>query len=215
MLAKKRSFLAISIMVLFSVIMSGCYTQFSRPGVDTDYYPEDDEKYESDYYSDEEEYREVDDINYYDIYLYGGAPIFYGPHAWRYWSPYYRFNRHASFYDPWWSDYDYWRTGIYDPFYDPWYGYQSYTDYYYYHPRHHYYWTYEGGRNYKHSKPMRPRETIRRDAYQMPKVKKKRVQATTPERIRRLHACAGSGNGSRNYRTARNAHAAVLHDRPP
>jgi len=160
--------------LILSLAISSCYTQLSRTQVDTEYYPTEDSEYESEYT--EEETR---DINYYDIYVYGGTPFLYGPHAWLYWSPYYRSYHHRDFYDPWWDDYHYWNIGIYDPFYDPWYGYRAYSDYYYYHPRHHYYWSYDREHKHSYSNTIRHRDDVRRNTLITTKTNKKRWTPTS------------------------------------
>jgi len=146
----------IILMISVGLFFSGCYTQFSRPDVETEYYPQDDEQYESEYYS-EEDYDDVD-INYYDIYLQGASPpVYYGPHVWTYWSPYYRWYGYDRFYDPWLNDYMYTGFGVYAPFWDPWLGGWNYHNYYYYNPPHNYYWTYEDGHGSWNSKPKKKR----------------------------------------------------------
>jgi len=143
--------------VLVSFLVGGCYTQFSRPEVDTEYYSEDDEE---EYH--EEEYYDDEYVSHYDVYGYGGPSVYWGPQAWMYWSPYYRWYHPYHYSDPWWYySYGY---GFYDPFWDPWYDQWAYYNYYYYHPRHHYYWNYDHGSRYWAERPEKQRDFDRRDS---------------------------------------------------
>ena len=154
----------IILMISVGLLFSGCYTQFSRPDVDTEYYPQDDEQYESEYYS-EEDYDDDVDVNYYDIYLYEAPPpVYFGPHVWTYWSPYYRWYGYDRFYNPWLNDYMYWGVAMYAPFWDPWFDDWYYYNYYHYNPPHYYYWTYEDGHGSWNSKPKKKRNFSRGDS---------------------------------------------------
>ena len=65
----KSIFLAIGFLVIISFLLPGCYTQFSRPGVDTD-----DEYYDDSEYEDVEEYYQDEDVppadDSRDVYIY-------------------------------------------------------------------------------------------------------------------------------------------------
>lgn len=161
---KIRPALFSALVLTLGLMFSGCYTQFSRPDVDTDqYYDYEDEDYAEEYYEDEDVV-ETEYVNYYDVYV-GGPPIYYGPHVWMYWSPYYRYTRHHMYYDPWWNGYrDVWHVGIYDPFWDPWYDSYYNRHFHYYHPRNHYYWGYDRGRGYESVRPQKKRDFDRRGA---------------------------------------------------
>ncbi len=183
MTLKKSSKISLFISFLIvAFVMSGCYTQFSRPNVETDYYSGYEEDYEYEY--DQHGYEDTDDMYYYNVNVYAGTPVYYGPHAWEYWSPYYRWHRyHHGYYDPWIYGRNYFHVGIYDPFYDPWYDTWAYQNYYYYHPRNHYYRSFDGNRNYWQPKERVQRDFSRRDAYPTKRIIKKR-KLTPAEKVK-------------------------------
>src|SRR4030042_6783772 len=88
-----------------ALFLNGCYTQFSRPDVATEYYAQEEETYRAQDVE-ETETRDVY-IDRYNIYLYGGPPVYFGPHVWAYWSPYHRWHQYTGYYDPEWYDYNY------------------------------------------------------------------------------------------------------------
>lgn len=133
----KSIFLAIGFLVIISFLLPGCYTQFSRPQVDTD-----DEYYDNSEYEDAEEYYQdegvpsVDDSR--DVYIYNYYPnswydYWYGgyynyPNRWAYMGPYpdYWWDPYGRWWTPGWyigfSYYDYYWGG-YSRHYNSYYGY--------------------------------------------------------------------------------------------
>ena len=135
----KSLFLGIFMILIISLILPGCYTQLSRPGVDTDdeYYQEYSEESEGvdEYYQDEGTPPAEDSR---DIYIYNNYPLYwndyyyddwyYSPYSWGYMGPY-PYN--------WWDPYGHlWAPGWYvgysysdylwggrSPYYNPYYGY--------------------------------------------------------------------------------------------
>jgi len=130
-----KSILLTIIIIIVSFILPGCYTQLSRPRVDTadEYQPTENEAVEE-YYQDEgtpgaDSSRDVYIYNYYPCY---GTDYYdywywnYSPYRWGYMGPYpdYWWNP----YGPWWTPG--WYAGIYH--YDYWWGgHHRYHDSYY------------------------------------------------------------------------------------
>jgi len=164
---KKSNIVVLIFALTFSFIISGCYTEFSRPQAETeeDYYTIDEEEQplEENYdeyepYYDEEDNNEYVNYNHYDIYNYDT------PH----------WNRYDVIYGDYYYPYDSWNyyTGYspyswYDPYYNwrypSWYVGYWYSDYYWNSSR--YYWdSYNyGGRSYaktpKHKRGFTRRST--------------------------------------------------------
>lgn len=134
----KSIFLVIGFLVILSFLLPGCYTQLSRPRVDTDDKYSDTTAAEDveEYYQDEgapsaDDSRDVYIYNYYpyswnDYYYYDYWSGYYNPYRWRYIGPYPDF---------WWDPYGRWWTpGWYVGFYyydNYWGGYPRYYDSYY------------------------------------------------------------------------------------
>ncbi len=177
--------LFVIIAMIMTLGLAGCYTQFSRPGVDTDYYPDEDEEYVAEYYEYEEdydEYEEVDNVvfHYSDVYVPPARSIYYGPDVWGYWSPYYRYHRpyyDQHHYDPWYHGHHvhvgHWRT-VHDPFWDPWHDdWHYYNCHYAYHPRHVYWESDYRDHNRRAPEPRVKREFNRRETQMSQRMKKK------------------------------------------
>jgi hypothetical protein len=138
----KSIFLAMGVLVIISFLLPGCYTQFSRPRVDTE-----DEYYDDTEYDDVEEYYQDEGVpssdDSRDVYIYTYYPYswydydysYYYPRRWRYVGPYP---------DYWWDPYGRWWT-------PGWYVGFSYYDYYWggYHRYYdsHYRYGYYGGKS--------------------------------------------------------------------
>ncbi|MFZ5517596.1 MAG: hypothetical protein ACOY90_13195 [Candidatus Zhuqueibacterota bacterium] len=156
-------YLATLLIFMMSFILPGCYTQLSRPQVDTqdEYYSDEnrseyDAEEAEDYY-DDEQYADSTVIQETDVYIHNYYP--YGP-GWNfgYYDPfyydYYRWSYVGYYPDFWWDPYShYWGPG--------WYVGYSYYDYYYWrNPG--YYHNYYGYNNKPERGAMNQREFNRR-----------------------------------------------------
>ncbi|MBN2009615.1 hypothetical protein JW960_09760 [candidate division KSB1 bacterium] len=168
------------LIIALSIGMAGCYTQFSRPTVDNDYYADDDDAYAESYqYYDEDEYQDADSVmfRYSDVYVVNPEPYYYGPEAWDYWSPYYRWHRPGwyGYYDPWYGNLIViggWHRH-YDPFWDPWWDdWMVYNYMYSYHPNR-YYWHVDPHRGYARPERRVKREVERRESPVAHRMKKR------------------------------------------
>ena len=135
--SRKSIFLGMAFILIISFILPGCYTQLSRPRVDTEdeYFEKSEYEEVEEYYQDEgtlpaEDTRDVNIYNYYYPYWDGYVDYwdwYYSPYHWGYLGPY---PHH------WWYPYHHWWTpgwyvGFY--YYDSWWsGYPGYYNTYYY-----------------------------------------------------------------------------------
>ncbi len=130
----KSTILGITLILIISFILPGCYTQLSRPRVDTEdeYYKKSEYEEVDEYYQDEgtltEEKQDVYINNYFPSYWGGYYDYWdYFPYYWRYMGPYPHY---------WWDPYGHWwmpgwYVGLYYHNYG-WGGYPRYYDSYYY-----------------------------------------------------------------------------------
>jgi len=140
----KSIFVGIVSLLIISFVLPGCYTQLSRPRVDTEdeYYEESQYEEVEEYYQDEgipstDDSRDVYIHNYYPYYWTDYYDYWYGyynPYQWRYVGPYPHY---------WWDPYGHWWTpgwyvglyyynygwGGYPRYYDSYYGYGYYKKY--------------------------------------------------------------------------------------
>jgi hypothetical protein len=176
-------FLGIVFILTISFILPGCYTQLSRPRVDTEdeYYDKTEDEEVEEYYQDEgvpstDDSRDVYIYNYYPYYWNDYYDYwYYSPDRWRYIGPYPHY---------WWDPYAHWWTpgwyvGSY--YYDYWWG--DYPRYHHSYPRYGYY-TRDSGRTFE-KRPFTRRSIRMVDRERRIDSQTSLAKPITPDRVER------------------------------